>query len=360
MKPERILVAGLFCLMLFASPAFASSGHVNHQQSLSLTLTGMISNPGSQGYELGGGKLVQGMLFNQPLTSGHVEFDLDANVRGLGATGSGSLEVSTSSSDGDGGQQGGQGNGHQDDGDHGDHSNGVGFSARISITGTIPAAIFPITVTSPTTYSSCDPSSQSCNGEIPLFFTGVATIDGHGSDAPAQIPIAIESPYWNPFGGPILITSLDSITTPSIFLVVSYDRASIDWDRVQLQGQLAGTYGTEAVTGSYGQVVNSQENLVLGKEFDTGTIAFVGMSDPTLNANGWFLGHTSFNLAGSFDCSSEFGLPEGTCTATGATSHGAFWMSGGQKIDITGTYYTVWSVPSLFTLTTVMAAVSQD
>ena len=342
MKLANVVVAGLFCLVLLAAPAFATSGQNSagsnkHSQPLSLTLQGMIENAGNQHYDFSGGQLVQGSIRGRPLSPTQVRFSLDATVRGLqGVSGGGSITFST-------------GPGHA----------GAGFDARILITGALPAAVFPITVTSPSTYSNCDPISQACNSEIPLFFTGVASIQSGGGSGPLQLPIAIESPYWNPFGGPIVITSLDSTTNPTIFLVVSYNSATIGWTGVQLQGGIAGTFGTEDVSGFYNQVTNSQENLVAGTEFDGGSIVFAGMSDSILNARGGFLGHTAFSLAGSFDCAPEFGLPEGTCTATGATSDGSFWMIGAQGALISGSYHTVWSVPSLFTQTTVMGAVIQ-
>jgi hypothetical protein len=344
MKIGRTVVVGLFCLVLLASPVFATSGQSSakssdHSQPLSLMLQGMIENAGNQHYEFSGGQLVQGSIDGRALSPTKMEFSFEASVHGLqGVSGGGSIMLPTGR------------------GQHGED-----FDARISITSAIPAAVFPITVisTSPPTYSSCDPSSQTCNSEIPLLFTGVATIQSDGGSDTLQIPIAIESPYWNPFGGPIVITSLDSTTNPSIFLEVSYNTASIGWAGVQLQGELAGTFGTEEVSGLYNQVTNSQENLVAGTEFDGGSVSFTGMSDPVLNAYGAFSGHTTFSLAGSFDCASVFGLPEGTCTATGATSDGSFWMIGAQGAFIVGTYHTIWSVPSLFTQTTVLGAVIQ-
>ncbi len=348
MKPGKLFVAALLCLIITASPALAASPQSasisgKHSVPLSLTLQGQITNAGSQVYNFGGGQLVEGSVFGTTLSPGHLSFNLLASVHGLSVSGRGFLELSTS--------QGG----------HSDHDRGAGLSAQIYINGAVPAAIFPITLTSQPSIVSCDPTSQHCNSEIPLLFTGVATITSDGAHNAQQIPIAVESPYWNPFGGPIVITSLDSKTNPAIFLVVSYDTASIQWIGVQLQGVIAGTFGTEAVTGSYGQVVNSQENLVAGTEIDSGAIAFVGMSDPVLNAHGLLFGHTTFSLTFPlpFDCSSEFGLPEGTCTATGATSAGSFWMIGSQVVFVSGTYYTVWSVPSLFTETIVLGAVIQ-
>ena len=353
MKTGRILLAGLFCMALLATPAFAASGHLQQPQSLSLVLQGMITNAGNQQYQLSGGSLVAGSaLFGQPLTSAKVQFDFTANVHGLqSVSGTGTLEVSSQ-----GGDSWGPGNGG-----HGGQSDGVELSAHISITGAVPAAIFPITLTSPTSYASCDPeTSTTCNSEIPLLFTGVATIDSQSGHGQTQLPIAIESPYWNPFGGAILITSLDSPTNPSIFLIVHYNSATINWSGVQLQGIVdGGAFGTEQITGGYyGQSVNSFEDLVKGSELDLGSIAFTGMSDQTLNGNGYFLGHTSFTSTPSFDCSLQFGLPEGTCLATGATSNGSYFMKGQNNFD-SGKYETTWSVPSLFTVTTVIGAVYQ-
>jgi hypothetical protein len=361
MKAAKVLVAGLFCMVLLASPAFASSGHVQQSQSLSLILQGVISNAGSQQFQLSGGKLASGAqssLLGQPLSSQDVRFNLAVSVHGLQpATGRGSLSISA-----------------KEDQDHSrgdeDNSNGAEFSAQISITGEIPAAIFPITLTSQTTYSPCDPTvpGNNCNSEIPLFFTGVATVQSQGGHDASQIPIAIESPYWSPFGGPILIVSLDSATNPSIYLVVSYESATINWSGVQLVGAVAGgLFGTEPITsGNYGQSVFSQENLVTGNEFDLGKITFAGMSDLALDGSGGFYGRTTIATAGSFDCSPEFAfpgvppLPESpqTCTATGANSAGSFFMAG-QGTFVSGSYNTVWSVPSLFTVTTVIGAVYQ-
>jgi hypothetical protein len=357
LKPGRIVIAGVLCLLFLAAPAFASSGSFKQSQALSLTLQGVITNAGSQVYNFGGGTLVQGTLFGHTLSPGAVSFSLYATVHGVqSVSGWGSLQLSYT-----GGHGGGSGwtSGYSNN-NNGGHSSSSGFSALITLTSAIPAAIFPITLNpDQTTYANCDPQAQKCNSEIPLFFTGIAAISSTGNNGPNKIPIAIESPYWNPLGGPIVITSLDSTTNPSIFLVVSYNTATIDWSGVQLQGVISGTFGTETVSGLYGQGVSSHEDLVSAKESDLGGIAFTSMSDQTLDAVGGFFGHTSFSLSGSFDCAPEFGLPEGTCTATGATSDGTFGMIGKQGTIIAGKYHTDWSVPSLFTLTTVIASVIQ-
>lgn len=274
--------------------------------------------------------MVQGSFNGNALPPGQISLSVSATVHGLNANGRGSL---------------GTFSGHGNDGKHATN----GFSMQFTINGAIPAAVFPL---------NCDPTAQQCNSEIPLLFTGTATVQSGNDGDPLRLPIVVESPYWNPFGGPILITSLDSTTDPTILLIVTYSRATIIWSGVQLAGGMAGTFGTVPVTGSYNQVTFSQENLVAGTESDAGSIVFTGMSPPTLNAHGAFVGHTAFSLAGSQDCTLWFGVLGLPCTATGATSDGSFWMVG-QGTFITGTYHTVWSVPSLFTETTVMGAVIQ-
>jgi hypothetical protein len=325
----KVVVAALMCLVLAASPAFVGAAYANSSQSqvMSLNLAGLITNAGHQHYDFSGGALVAGVVDGTVLDPANtaVTFSLDAMVHDLGTSGTSSLSLTA-----DGGA--------------------VSLHAEAHISGEIPAAIFPI---NPITLANCDPTAQACNSEIPVLFTGLATVH-LGAGSPLTIPIAIESPYWSPFGGPIVIVSLDSSSNPLISLVVTYNSATIDWTGVQLQGVLAGTLGGEGVTGFYTQVSNSHEDLLAGSEQDTHTISFVGMSDPVLNAKGTFSGLTSFSLAGHQDCASQFGLPEGTCTATGATSAGTFQMIGGQGAKITGTYATLWSVPSLFTQTEVV------
>ncbi len=327
MKTGHVLVVAILALMLSGSPAFAASGH--QSSGLSLTMGGVITDAGHQHYNVQGGEIVDGAVFGQPVSSSdHISFSVDAMIHGLGTSGIASLSIT---------------------------GPGVIINAQVPISSQIPAAIFPV---DPATGANCDPSSQACNSEIPLMFVGMATVH-LGPGKPLTIPIGIESPYWSPFGGPIVITSLESSTSPLIFLIVTYDVATIDWTGVQLQGQFVGTLGSEPVTGNYAQVTNSHEDLVAAVEQDSHTITFTGASDPVLNAKGTFSGQTTFSLAGAIDCSGSTGLPEGTCTATGASSEGSFQMVGAMGARINGTYETQWSVPSLFTETMVVGAVVQ-
>ena len=328
MKLTSIVLAGLFCLILSFAPAVGASsspqGDHGGAVPLNLGLTGLITNAGSQQYGIDGGQLVSGVVNGEPVSPGPISFNLNAGVHGLTVGGRGSLKLG-------------------------------GLSAWITINSAIPAAIFPLSPTG----ANCDPTTGTCNSEIPLLFTGTAFINT-GSGDPVQAPIGIESAYWDPLGGPIVITSLDTGGF-TFTLVVTYGAATITWSGVQLQGAFQGTLGSEQVAGLYNQVTFSQENLLKGTESDFGSIAFTEATDPTLDAHGFFFGHTVFTAAGGMDCSMppfDFPLPEGTCLATGATSNGSFFMSGSQWTSIRGTYQTIWSVPSLFTQTTVIASVT--
>ena len=320
-KTASLALLATFATVMLLTPSVMAATNT----PLNLTENGIITNAGSQAYVLQGGQLVYGVIAGQQLGPEGISFSVNAKVAGLGTSGSGSLSFAAGSES---------------------------VSASIVINGEIQAQAFPLSASSG--YTAC---TVGCHSQVPLLFTGIATITGAGR--PMILPVGIESAYWNPFGGPIVITSLDSQTNPTLLLVVTYNVATINWSRVQLQGIASGTFGAQSVSGSYVTTTNSFENLVTGIEQDSGKIAFTGMSVPSLDAVGTLQGTTTFNLVGSIDCSPLTGLPEGTCTATGASSLGTFQMSGLHGLSISGSYSTVWSVPSLFTTTTVVATVTQ-
>jgi hypothetical protein len=320
----------------------------------------MIANAGNQTYALQGGALVSGTVNSIQLPSNaKVDYRLEARVTGLRTSGDASIMISAETSKGD-----------------------FSLQADVQINGEVPAGIFPLTQTSTLlgpTYANCDPSKAKCNSEIPFMFTGVATIrmrnggehqtiqpSDNNEDYQKTLPIGIESAYWNPFGKPIVITSLESQTAPSIFLVVTYEEATIQWSSTQVRGVLTGTLGSTPASGYYTLVTNSQEDLFAGKEEDSGNIAFTGSTPSLLNSAGRFSGDTTIPTTSYapqfpyYDCSAAYGLPTGTCTATGALSSGTFKMHGSQNTRIDGSYNTMWSVPSLFTATIVIGAVEQQ
>jgi hypothetical protein len=363
------MLSAITALMILAPSTVAAS----QSTPLGLTVQGIITNGGSQVYNLGGGTVVAGEINGSALAAGSsINFQVNANVHGLSTSGSGSITVpSTNSGEGNGNGNGnGNGHGHgwgNGNGNHqvtpSDHNYGQGgLSVSISITSQTPAAIFPLTLEG-LTPANC---VSQCTSEIPLVFTGTATIQ-NGSASITE-PVAVENPYWNPFGGPIFITTLDSEAYlggyPVLSLVATYTSATILWTGVQLQGVMFGTLGSGSnavqVSGAYSTTSTSFENLFTGVETDFGSMTFAAMTPSSLNAIGGFTGKTTIppvGTAGSYDCSGLFGFPEGTCTATGASSSGSFLLFA-HGSSISGSYSTTWSVPSLTTATTVTASVN--
>jgi hypothetical protein len=321
MKTKKSLV--ITALSLATALAILSpSAFAAQPIPLNLQMGGIITNAGNQHYVISSGyHAAAGMVGDVPLSSAQAKYSLDASVVGLSTFGTASLDLKAGSQS---------------------------LHADIFIIDEMPAAVFPLD----SAFGNC---VTNCNSEIPLMFLGFASITIPGA-SPFILPVGIESAYWNPFGGPIVITSLES-DTPFLTLLVTYNVATIDWTGVQLQGILGGAFGSEGVTGYYILTSNSHENLVVGNEQDSGTIAFAGIAVNALNAAGSYSGTTKFSLAGSVDCSTLTGLPEGTCTATGATSNGVFHMNGATGLKLIGSFSTMWSVPSLTTITTVSANV---
>jgi hypothetical protein len=351
------MLSAITALMILAPSTVAAS----QSSPLTLQVQGIITNGGNQLYNFAGGTVVGGEILGTALTTGSsISFQFTASVHGLSTSGSGSISVPTSNS-GSGGNGGNgwgnnNGNGGNGWGNNGDsktspssRSSNQGTSVQISITGQESVAVFPLNPDG----SSC---ASQCNSEIPLVFSGVATIQSGGNTVTA--PVVVESPYWNPFGGAIFITTTDAAASLSI--VVTYTSATILWTGVQLQGYMFGSLGTTQVSGAYSTTSTSFENLFTGVETDAGTMTFAGMTPSSLNAVGGFLGKTTIppiGTGGSFDCSTLFGFPEGTCTATGASSSGSFLLFA-HGSSIKGTYSTAWSVPSLTTTTSVSASVN--
>ena len=323
MKTKRTIgltmLSVLTALVILSPTAIAATS-----TPLSLGMAGIITNAGNQHYVMSGGNLVYGELGGSSLAPGSISFSLKSQVTGLKTSGSASISA-------------------------------PGLSAKIVISGEVAASVFPLDSSG----NNCDPTVATCNSEVPFMFTGLAVVHATGL-APFDLPVAIESAYFNPFGGPIVITSLGSSASPALFLVVTYNVATIDWVGVQVQGLVGGSLGSTQVSGFYTTITNSHENLVSAVEQDKGQIIFSGMVPAQLDAKGTLSGTTTFTSAGGKDCSSESGLPPGTCLLTGASSTGTFQMVGQQGLKIgNGAYSTTWSVPSITTTTTATASATQ-
>ena len=339
-------------LLLLLSPTLVSANSTS--QPLNLQLQGIITNAGNQSYRMSGGQVVSAFVNGLPVIpqGTQLDYSLNAQVTGLQTTGQLTIHLTEVSP-----------------------SRKFDLRGTVDISGSIPATVFPVTVTSTGDVISC---TANCNSQIPLLFTGLGSFTLTNGDAQLSggnhqsrdeqqsgdkgttinIPFAIESAYWNPFGGSIVLTSLDSATSPSIIIIANYKSATIEWTGVHVDGQFAGLLGSSTqASGLFSLQTRSSENLFTGVERDRGTIVFSNTTPAILTASGEHSGTTFIPKTNTVDCSPFFQLPEGTCTFTGAFSTGTFRMTS-PATKIRGSYDTIWSVPSLLTMTTVIASVS--
>jgi hypothetical protein len=193
-----------------------------------------------------------------------------------------------------------------------------------------------------------------------------------------------ESPYFNPWGNPIMIVSTDG----AIVIATTYDKATLDWKGTSIVGTVKGALGGARVQGTMSMSSNEHENFVTGvTDYDNGTMSFTNMSPRSLNVQGTFQGTSVIPKPGSLacamvqafastpciqDCSVYFGslgLPviPGTCTQTAFQSTGQFSLVGQRTSDgairtttVSGSYSTTWSVPALGFFSTAIATVTQQ
>jgi hypothetical protein len=275
---------------------------------LSASVTGGVSNLGRQTYAVSGGQVafaeIAGQVINPQDAS--ITYDLNVVQTGVSSLGEASLNLTGTSSTG----------------------LQVSVVGSFVIDGNVPAAELP---------TGC---SSGCTSALPFFFLGnssaveikVGDFTQTGSET-----LEIESPYFNPFGAPILLASADG----SIVIAVTYTEGSILWAGTQLGGHMIGTVGSTPVTGSFNMTSNENEDLVRGEAIDAGVLQFSSMTPPSVDGGGVEIGLSTIPTAGATDCSAMTGVP-GTCTETGFQSTGEFFITGN-----TGDYSTAWGVPAL-------------
>jgi hypothetical protein len=352
MKAAKVVVA-IFLLLLLAgtSPVFAEDSHHDSHQDISLTLSGAILDSGTQHYSHSGGELVAAMVGGNPILDQSAEshFSLHAVVSGL--TVQGSAEFSLEYTDSTGAH--------------------VKIHGSAPIGDMIPAEAFPL---------GCNPAATptDCLSGIPGVFVGIASVTTHTCQVDIQsqgdgdhsqnggddsnngdnsntctktsdiMAMDFESAFLNPFGGPILMSSIDG----SFMIIASYDHARVTWDGIQMGGTVTGQLSGKPVTGTFAQVVSATEDLKAGHESERGTIAFAGMSDPTLNAAGKFSGRST--IPAGVDCGLPM-FPPGTCQITGFHSDGHFSQTNGSGERIKGEYDVEWTAPAVMFTGTVTA-----
>lgn len=317
MQSKRTILLALAVLLLvvpFGTGIAAADSQTpsQHQPAhqLSLSLSGGVMNAGSQDYTLVGGQVVGAMIDGVPMAPGAtLEYYMNAQVSGLSTNGFFVLSLRG--------------------------TNALDQSVRVLSYGQILSTPNAIGIPYGCTIG------VDCTSEIPTFFLSGSQVFTWtaGQESTAQLPIAIESAYLNPFGGPLVISSTDG----SISIQANYTQATIQWRNVQMGGTVSGTFGGNSATGAFAMNVNSYENLLTGTEYDRGTI---GMSLTQGTFAGYFHGKSVVPTLGATDCSTEFGLPSGTCTMTGLNSTGSMNLFG-SGFHIRGTYDTVWKIPAI-------------
>ena len=296
---------------------------------LSFNLQGTMLTAGTQYWSVSGGNLVGAQVGQEMVPPGaNLQYSLSDSVKGLTTTGSVQLSMSGKTTDGQ----------------------SMTFNANGQVVGMIASICLP-GYDSPDVYGNCPASDTST---IPAFFVAaVSTTETLGSTTTTNhLTLLIESPIMNPWGAPILITSTDG----SVNIVTTYSSATATWMNVKLTGTLTGTYNGQQASGTFTQSANAREDFVAGTENEFGTVAFVNMSPSSLNAQGVYTGTSSVPTAGSYDCSSIAGTPEGTCLETGLTSTGSFTMWG-QVGSMSGNYVVNWPAPSVTFSGTITASV---
>lgn len=293
----------------------STAAFADTSQQLSMAATGGVTYLGTQTYTVAGGAVEYAAVNGQTLTHPHLSYYFQATqagADGAGTSGYGTLTL-TGRSDG----------------------------ARVTVTGS-----FGFDTDLPLTTIGTD---------LPGFFVSYAPnvyITTSGSTQPLGQALTIESPYLNPFGGPIVIATADDGATLTI--VATYTTGNIYWQGTQVGGELSGTLGSTPVTGMLSLTSNENENLVAGTAYDRGTISFSGMTPSSLNVNGNYQGTDYIPTTGAIDCSSEVTFIEGTCYETGFQSQGSFNAQG-----IYGSYNTQWGVPAIGFYTVIQATLPQ-
>lgn len=309
MRAARMSVAAVFILLLVGSGVACARDA--KPETLSLVMTGEVLSVSSQSYSIQGGQLVSGSILGSVVKPWNsvLHYGLTASVSGLSATGSATFDLSTTLS----------------------HGLREEVKGTVTIVGMTPAVSLPLGCT-----------GADCTGAIPALFNGIALVTVYSGNSVQTLTLgmAFESAYLNPFGGPIFFESSGN----EVVVIASYSQAGIKWVGVQMGGDVSGSAGGKSVTGSFGMVISSSEDLRSGMEKDKGSIAFLGMSDPSLNAAGSFSGYSTIPRGTASPCT---GFPPGTCNQTGLVSYGVFSQTTTNGGTISGQYATQWSVPAV-------------
>ena len=288
-------------------------------QALNATLSGGVTNLGTQLYSMSGGQVYYGYLGTTPIDNGAtIQYNLVAYQSGVSTSGYASIHFS--------GSVGGT---------------PVTVRGNFQIGGADMGAGLPAGCMTP-----AEPTTP-CTQILPFDFIGTSNVQLTVGTTTQSETMVIESPYWNPFGGPIYLASIDGAIT----IVATYSQGTILWTGAQVGGYISGTLGSSPFSGTFSQTSTEYENLVTGTATDAGTFQY-STNIASLNSPGTWTGSDTIPTTG-IDCTSITMLPM-TCTETGFISTGHF-----RAGAMSGTYSTTWGIPAYQFTSTATGAVSQ-
>ena len=362
-RTSGAVIASFAIAFLLATPAYATASTSN---TLNLALMGSFIDVGSQKLQMTGGMLFGLTVFGRTLdpTRAQLQFSTVASVEGTLVSGSAKFVVLGTTSSG----------------------RAYNVTGSATLLGMNPA--FGMPLIDPTDPLAC--LATTCTSEVPGFLTGIASVQVSGikssssDDHPTTcqsgyvtgksgeedrrtttltMPMAFESAYLNPFGGPLVMASPDGGCTLTI--VAGYNSAVSIWKNVQVGGFVFDATGN--LLGQFGMRMHLVEDLLLGSEQDgvnqSGKITLSNFAGSLsyLNSAGRFSGTSVIPTTPTLDCSQLVGLPPGTCTATGSTSIGTFRLrSNVGETTIRGSYVTNWTIPAFAFTSAIAATVDYD
>jgi hypothetical protein len=217
-----------------------------------MTMIGGVLSLGDQRYTVSGGQVAFAVIAGQPVdpTTATIKYHFAATQDGLMTKGHATIKFTGQTASGP-----------------------VSVSGTFDINSIVPAAEFPL---------GC---STNCQSALPFFFIGNSSnvrMTVGGSTQTVNETMQIESPYFNPWGAPIVLASADQ----SIVIAATYTQGSIHWSSSKVGGTMLGTLGTTSASGMYNMTTSEDENLVTGNAVDSGKISFNSMTPTSLNAKG--------------------------------------------------------------------------
>src|SRR5579872_7214506 len=203
------------------------------QKKISLSIqNGGIVNAGPQNWRMHGGNLVVASIAALPTVTSwsDLDYSLNASVNGLTSSGTFKLHMTGITSGG--------------------KSINLGIDA--AVVSSIPAVCFP-------SYSVTGMCALHDTSEIPAFFIVAGYLHTSSSNtadaAKTSVTLMVEVAALNPWGQPIVISSMDPATglpTTDVTIVATYFHARTFWEGVQVAGTLTGTIGKDATPVSGG------------------------------------------------------------------------------------------------------------